>query len=159
MFNKLLLALAVMLAATQAFACGTTFSNPTVSFASPTMGVGYATITAKDDDTLTALRSGCCDAVELHSTTMEDGVMKMRKLDTLALKAGKPVAITKAGGMHLMLIGPHATYKPGDPIYINFTFANAGVHTQLFTVGGKGRKPAAKDTPAGHDMDGMGHAH
>lgn len=158
MLNKTLLALAAMLVATAAYACGTDFKNPTVSFVTPSMGVGYATITAKDNDTLTAIRSGCCEAVELHTSTMEDGVMKMRKLDTLELKAGKPVAVTKAGNMHFMLINPRETYKPGDTVYINFTFAKAGEHMQTFTVGG-GKRAKAAAKSKGHDMEGMDHHH
>lgn len=163
MLNKFIVAIAATLIATAAYACDIQATGATASFASPAMGVGYVTLKSANDDTLTGLKSNCCEAVELHSSTMENGVMKMRKLETLELTAGKPVAITKAGGMHFMFINPHMAYKPGDVIGINLTFAKAGEHTQLFTVGGKAGKPAAKaksmDHDMGHDMSGMDHTH
>ena len=43
-------------------------------------------------------------AVELHSMSMEGGIMKMRRLAAIDILADQPVSL-KPGGLHIMLVG------------------------------------------------------
>ena len=54
------------------------------------VGAAYMTFTSKQDLTLTSINSDVTDSVEIHNMTMENGVMKMRMMENLPLKAGKP---------------------------------------------------------------------
>ena len=125
-FAKPAIATLLLLAAGAVSAAATTnsvsFTDAHAILATPTLGSGYVTMTSTQDDTLTGLSSPCCDAVELHSMSMKDDTMRMRKLDSLALKAGTPT-----------IIGP-----------ITFHFANQTAQTASFTVTERSVK-----TPAG----------
>lgn len=66
------------------------------------VGAAYMTLISAEDTTLTSVTSDVSNSVEIHSMTMENGVMKMRMLDTLALTARKPYPLAP-GGYHLML--------------------------------------------------------
>ena len=57
-----------------------------------------------EDDKLLSAASDVADAVELHKTTMEDGVMKMTPQDLVPVPAGEQV-VFKPGDLHVMLIG------------------------------------------------------
>jgi hypothetical protein len=52
--------------------------------------------------TLVSIESSVTNSVEIHNMTMENGVMKMRMLEKLPLKAGKPYKL-EPGGFHLMM--------------------------------------------------------
>ena len=137
--NLRYLAAAIAFASTAAFACACTeFTHATAVMASPTMGSAYVSFVAEKNDTLQRITSDCCDAVELHESTMNDGVMRMRKLDALPVTSGVPVDIMGEHGngasMHVMLIGVHKPYKIGQKIRLAFHFANAGKHVVAFTV-------------------------
>ena len=128
-----------LLAAGAAFAAqATTLTDATALMATPDFGSANVTITSDTDDTLTSLTSPCCATVELHTSSMKDGVMSMRKLDKLDLKAGVPVAIAGDHGMgdsmHLMLIDAHTAMKPGAQFPITLHFVKAGAQTATFTV-------------------------
>lgn len=58
---------------------------------------------------------------ELHTHLNEGGVMKMRPVQGVDIKA-KGEAVLKPGGLHVMLIDLKATMKEGDVVPITFTF-------------------------------------
>jgi len=66
------------------------------------VGAAYMTITSASDTSLIKVESSVSDSVEIHSMSMENGVMKMRMLEQLDLKAGTPSKLV-LGGSHLML--------------------------------------------------------
>lgn len=53
--------------------------------------------------------------VELHNTTMEDGVMRMRRIEALSIAPGQTLVL-EPGGLHLMLIEPQQPFRDGDQI-------------------------------------------
>ncbi len=53
--------------------------------------------------------------VELHNTTMEDGVMRMRRIDALTIEPGQTLML-EPGGLHVMLIEPQRSFRDGDQI-------------------------------------------
>ncbi|MFU8831100.1 MAG: copper chaperone PCu(A)C [Wenzhouxiangella sp.] len=56
--------------------------------------------------------------VEIHSMTMDDGVMRMRQLDGLPIPPGATIRL-ESGGIHLMLIRPLGHFTRGDEIEIS----------------------------------------
>lgn len=97
-------------------------------------GVAFFTVTSETDDALTGAASTCCSAVELHTNQMDGEVMRMRKVDSVPLKAGVPVKFAP-GGLHVMLIGAKAPLKKGDRISVTFSFDRSPLQRVDFTVG------------------------
>lgn len=58
---------------------------------------------------------------ELHTHLNEGGVMKMRPVAAIDIKA-KGEAILQPGGLHVMLINMNAPLKEGDSVPITLTF-------------------------------------
>ena len=60
-------------------------------------------------------------ATELHTHLNEGGVMKMRPVQAIEIKA-KGEAVLKPGGLHVMMIDLKAPMKEGDSVPITLTF-------------------------------------
>ncbi|TCS17287.1 copper chaperone PCu(A)C [Caulobacter sp. BK020] len=85
----------------------------------------YLTLTAGADDRLVAVETPAAGRAEIHTMSMDGGVMRMRKLaDGVALAAGRPVAL-KPGAEHLMLIGPTIALAPGAKVALTLRFQSA----------------------------------
>ena len=69
----------------------------------------------------------------LHETRIVDGISRMRALPELRIAPGS-AAILKPGGMHLMLMQPHAPLKPGSRVVVEFTLKDGGVLRGEFEV-------------------------
>lgn len=92
--------------------------------AAPSAGC-YVTLTTLAADRLVAVETPAARTAEIHTMSMDGGVMRMRKLaQGLELPAGKPVAL-KPGGEHLMLIGPKAQLAAGQQVRLTLRFAKA----------------------------------
>jgi len=90
---------------------------------------------------------------EVHETTNDNGVMRMRPVPTLALEPGKSVTLTP-GGYHLMLMGLKHPLKQGDSFPLTLTFAHAAPVTVQVSIAGPGA--SAMDHAAMHGgMQGM----
>lgn len=63
-------------------------------------------------------------AAEIHSMTMNNGVMEMRRIEGLDLPAGKTVRLAP-GGYHIMLKKLKKRLKPGDAVPLRLTVENA----------------------------------
>jgi periplasmic copper chaperone A len=77
------------------------------------VGAAYMTLNSPQDSTLVYVETPAASAVEIHSMTMENNVMKMRMLEELPLKAGKPEKLAP-GGFHLMLFDLTKPLKAGE---------------------------------------------
>ena len=90
-------------------------------------GAVYVRITnhGKAADALVSAASDASDAVELHETLNEGGVMKMRPLSKMAVPADGKLEM-KPGGHHIMLLGLRRDLKPGDKVAVTLTFEKAG---------------------------------
>lgn len=89
----------------------------------------YVTLTATADDRLTGAASPAGERVEIHTMSMDGGVMRMRELpDGLALPAGQAVAL-KPGAEHLMLMAPTAALNEGETVEITLSFQSAPAQT------------------------------
>jgi len=111
-------------------------------------GAAYLTLANKgaSDDRLVAVAGTVAAKPELHVTSMENGVMKMRPLPGVDIKAGGQAEL-KPGGMHIMLIGLAAPLKEGQTFPLTLTFEKAGTVEVTFTVekaGAMGAMPGMK---------------
>ena len=113
----------------------------------PTGGC-YVTLTASADDKLVGVETTAAERAEIHSMDMTDGVMRMRKLDDLALPAGKAVMLSP-GAEHLMIIAPKATLAEGGAVPLTFKFAKAPAQSVEAPI----RAAAKMDQAMDHGMD------
>ena len=103
-------------------------------------GGGFVTIvnTGMSDDRLIAAASPAAKFVQLHTMTMDNGVMVMRELENgIALPAGKAIAL-KPGGMHIMFIDALKPFEKGGTVDVTLTFEKAGEVTLHLPVGALG---------------------
>jgi len=86
-----------------------------------TVGAAYMTLTSSQDSTLVFAETPAAGSVEIHSMSMNDGVMKMRMLEELPLKAGKPEKLAP-GGFHLMLMDLKKPLTAGENVTFRLCF-------------------------------------
>lgn len=79
------------------------------------------------DRVLESVSAGDGVRVEIHETTMADGVMRMRRLDGVTLPAGESVAFAP-GGRHLMLFADPLP-AAGSTVTLELRFADGEVLT------------------------------
>ncbi|MBP2238582.1 copper(I)-binding protein [Sinorhizobium kostiense] len=96
----------------------------------PGAKVGGGGLTVKNngnaDDRLVAVESPSAGRVELHEMTMENDVMKMRKLENgIVIPAGQTVEL-KTGGLHLMFMEVVKPFAEGDSVPVTLIFERAG---------------------------------
>jgi copper(I)-binding protein len=96
------------------------------------VGTAYMTITSASDTSLIKVESSASDSVEIHSMSMENGVMKMRMLEQLDLKSNSPNKLAP-GGFHLMLFDLKSPLKAGETVSFNLHFKNKGGKENLAT--------------------------
>ncbi|MCV9960493.1 DUF1775 domain-containing protein [Pararhizobium sp. BT-229] len=88
-----------------------------------------------EDDRLISAESPAAGRVELHEMTMQNEVMKMRKLeDGIVIPAGETVEL-KSGGLHLMFLEVAKPFAEGDSIPLTLTFEKAGKVDYVLPVG------------------------
>jgi copper(I)-binding protein len=95
-----------LLFASQVLAGEVTVSDAWSRATAPGQEVGMVglVITSQMDARIVAVSSPASASSEIHTMTMDNGVMKMRQLENLPLMAKKPATLGP-GGDHLMLIG------------------------------------------------------
>lgn len=97
------------------------------------VSAAYMTLTSQQKDAnLISIESDVSDSVEIHSMSMQNGVMKMRMLKQLPLTTGKPYKLAP-GGYHLMLFDLKKPLSPGDKVNFVLTF-KSGQHEQKQTL-------------------------
>jgi copper(I)-binding protein len=85
----------------------------------------YMTITSTQDDKLLSATSTQAERVELHLSSMSNGVMSMNQVENIALEQNKPFEL-KPGSYHIMLIGLKKSLNEGDIYKLNLNFEKAG---------------------------------
>ncbi|HNP63722.1 MAG TPA: copper chaperone PCu(A)C [Woeseiaceae bacterium] len=82
------------------------------------MSAAYLSLTNNSNDAILINRVSSPDfgAVELHESLLEDGVAKMRPVDSLVIAPGATVALQQ-GGLHLMLMHKKTDV---DTVSLNF---------------------------------------
>lgn len=117
-------------------------------------GAAYLTIVSPSADRLTGVATPAAKEAELHTMTMEGGVMKMRPLSGIDLPAGQPVAL-KPGGMHIMLLGLKQPLKEGASVPVTLTFQKAGTRQVEVPVQKLGAMGAPTGQPGAPPTAGM----
>jgi copper(I)-binding protein len=109
-------------------------------------------ITSNKDAKIIAVSSAASDSAEIHSMVHENGMMKMRAMDALPLKAKQEVALGDDGN-HLMLIGLKKPLSAGDSVALTLTVQFADKRKEKVEV-----KAEVKPLTASHD-EHMHHHH
>jgi copper(I)-binding protein len=77
--------------------------------------------TSNQDRALVNAYSDVSNAVELHTHIKEGGMMRMRRVDKIDIKAGSETVL-KPGGLHIMFIGLKQQLKVGDKVELKLEF-------------------------------------
>ncbi len=110
-----------------------------------------------------SVSSPAAQRVELHTHVMEGSVMKMRKVESLDVKAGE-TKVLKPSGDHLMLFDLKGPLVEGGKVPLVLKFKTSGevkLEADIFAVGAAG--PGDKDklnpvNPAGDPRFGAARA-
>jgi hypothetical protein len=109
-------------------------------------GAGYLKLSnsARKADALTAIKSDCCKAVELHEMSMDGEAMHMRKVDRVMLP---PQHVTEFNpmGFHLMFIGFKKAPDNGAGVPVTLIYENGATQEVDFKV-----KLVGADDAGGH---------
>ena len=111
-------------------------------------GVVYMTLASSTEDRLVGVSTPVAQQAELHRTTNQGGVMRMRPVPGgIELPAGKPVSL-RPGDYHVMLTGLKTSLQAGQSIPLHLTFAHAAPVDVEATVrpltAGSGSMPGMK---------------
>lgn len=111
----------------------------------------FMRLQSPQDTKLVAAQSPVAGVVEVHEMALEAGVMKMRAVPSLALPAGRTVAL-QPGGYHVMLMDLKTPIQEGDTVPLTLVLEGQDGQRQRIEVRAQARGMGA---PA----KGPGHAH
>ena len=106
----------------------------------------FMQLQSAQDAKLVAAQSPVAGVVEVHEMAMDNGVMKMRAVPSLALPAGKAVEL-KPGGYHVMLMDLKGQVKDGDTVPVTLVVEGKDGKRQTIEVKAAARtmaQPAMK---------------
>lgn len=127
--------LAALLYAAQSFAGDVAVSDGWSRASAPgqdSAAVGLR-ITSQKEARMIAVSSPASATAEMHTMKHEDGMMKMRRVESFVLPAKKEI-ILGAGGDHLMLISLKKPLKAGDSVPLTLTVQFADKRTEKIEV-------------------------
>lgn len=113
---------------------------------------GYVTITNNGAvaDRLISISSPLAERVEIHESTVSEGIASMRPLpDGIPIDAGGTVEL-QPGKAHLMFMQPTQTLEKGERFAATLTFEKAGSIDVEFAVEAMGHRPLPTDEHNGH---------
>lgn len=96
-------------------------------------GVAYLTLTSDAGDVLLSASSPVAAVVEIHTHIKHEGVLRMRKLSSLAVDGGKTISF-EPRGLHFMLYQLKSPLTEGQTFPLTLRFKNAGEVTVTATV-------------------------
>jgi copper(I)-binding protein len=104
----------------------------------PGATVGACTLLLRNlggaSDRLVAVEAHVARRVEIHVTTMTDGIMRMRPMSQgVEIAAGESVDF-RARGYHLMLLELQAPLAPEETVEATLIFARAGAERAVFRI-------------------------
>jgi copper(I)-binding protein len=107
----------------------------------------YVTIVSPTADRLTAVSSPVAKKVELHTMSMEGGVMRMRPLAAIDIPAGQTGTLSP-GGMHIMLLGLTQPLREGQSFPLTLSFDHAGPRQVTVAIEKAGAMGSARCEPS-----------
>jgi copper(I)-binding protein len=117
-----------------------------------TLGAAYFVITAHGghSDRLIGVSSPVAAKAEFHTNVMEDGMMKMRQIESVEVSGDAPVGF-EPGRNHVMLMGLKGPLTEGDQFQMTLTLEKLGAIETQVTV------RAIGTTTMEHQMDHSKH--
>ena len=104
----------------------------------------FMRLTAQKDVVLTRVSSPMAGIVEVHEMSMDNGIMRMRAADRVALKAGQTIEL-KSGGLHIMMMDLKQQIKAGESVPLTLLFKGAdGTVSKVETQAVAGFAPPAR---------------
>ena len=105
------------------------------------VGGGYLVIrnTGSQPDRLLRAESTAAANVELHTMSMEGGVMRMRPVQDIPIPPGGEVKL-EPGGLHVMFLNTRERFVQGEKIKATLVFERAGSVDVEFTVDAAGAR-------------------
>jgi len=102
------------------------------SMAGMDMTAGYLTITNSTRAVLrlTGVSSPVAAKIEIHDSRLENGIVRMREVDSFEIPAGDAVKF-EPKSRHLMIMGLKKELKVGDTIEVDLHFDKTVVKTEL----------------------------
>ncbi len=98
------------------------------------VGVGYASLRSMGSDRrIVDARSDVAGRIELHTHVLSDGLMRMRRVESIELPADQPVELAP-GGLHLMLFRLTAPLKAGERFPLVFVLDDGSEVSAEFEV-------------------------
>jgi len=134
---KLLVILSLLVSSFSAFGDSIIITEAWIKNLPPTvpMRAGYMKLknTSTRSLSIVAVESDIFMHVDIHESVEKNGMMSMRPLSALPIPAGTAVELAP-GGIHLMMMGPKQTLKPGDQVSITLQFDDDSKQTLQMTV-------------------------
>jgi copper(I)-binding protein len=129
------LAALLLVAASAPSAAEVTASDAWVRATVPaqTSTAAYLTLHASGEARVVGVRSPAAKLAEIHSTSMDKGVMSMGAVDELRIARGAKVEL-KPGGYHVMLMGLARPLAAGDKVPITLLVEEGGKRRDLGVV-------------------------
>jgi hypothetical protein len=122
-------------------------------------GAGYLTVTnnGTSPDRLSCMSSAAAGKCQIHSMTMEDGVMKMRPVEGgLEIKPGEAVTL-RPGSFHVMFVDLKQPFEPGKTVEATLKLEKAGTVNVEFPVVAIGAAAPGSASTGGTMMMDSGH--
>jgi len=116
-------------------------------------GAGYMTIKNRGDkaDRLVSAESDMAQRAELHQTTNEDGIMKMRAVtDGIVVPAKGQIDLQPGSTFHIMLVDLREPLKEGARVPLLLTFERAGAIAVELAVESLRKRPETQQNHNGH---------
>jgi periplasmic copper chaperone A len=131
-----------------------------------TSGAGYMTLTnnGATPERVTCVSDDASAECQIHSMTMEGGVMKMRPVEGgLEIKPGESVSL-KPGGNHMMFLSLKHPLEQGQTVKVTLKFDHAGMIDLDYPVlaigapapGASASGPMMQESGGGMHMQGPG---
>ena len=121
-------------------------------------GAGYMTITNKGTapDTVSCVSDDASAQCQIHSMTMEGGVMKMRPVEGgLEIKPGETVTL-QPGGYHIMFVNLKHALEQGQSVKATLKFEHAGTVDVEYPIAAIGAPAPGAAAGGGTMMQGAG---
>lgn len=118
------------------FMAGMVFAKPKIVVEDPwvrevppvsTMSAAFMKVAnlGDEEDVLVGVKTDVSKVAEIHTTIMEDGMMKMRRLKEVPIPPGKTVEF-RPMGKHIMLIDLKKPLKVGEKVKLILIFKKTG---------------------------------
>lgn len=97
------------------------------------VAAAYMTMESPSNARIVSVKSDAAESVQIHAMSMQQGVMRMRRLDVLDLPAGREVRLAP-GGIHLMLAGLKHPLRAGASVKLSLIVTGADGERQLVQI-------------------------